>query len=1084
MATESSNVEPNGLIERILAFSIAQRWMVVFGCLAVAAFGVFNFLRLPIDAVPDITNVQVQINTTAPGFSPLEVEQRITYPLETEMGGLPDLDYTRSISRYGLSQVTIVFKDGKDIYFARQLVNERLQQAKDQLPPGVETAMGPISTGLGEIYNYVVDAKQGAKKPDGTEYTPTDLRTIQDWIIRPQLRMVPGVVEVNTIGGFERQFHVLPNPARLMAYGLTFREVMTALATNNNNVGAGYIEKNGEQYLVRTPGQALSSEDIGRIVINSHSGTPVRVSDVAEVKEGKDLRNGAATLNGHEVVLGTTMLLIGENSRSVAERVATKLGEVQKSLPEGVEVRSVYDRSTLVEATIATVEKNLVEGALFVIVVLFLLLGNFKAALVTAFVIPLAMLFTITGMVENKVSANLMSLGAIDFGIIIDGAVIIVENCLRLLAHEQERRGRLLTMQERFSTILAGASEVIRPSLFGTMIIAVVYLPVLTLTGVEGKMFTPMAVTVLMALLGASIFSMTFVPAAIAIFVTGKVKEKENWFMRGARVTYQPLLGLMIKARWIVAPAAAALIVVTGVAASRMGGEFIPSLDEGDAAIQALRVPGTSLTQSLEMQRALEVRLLKIPEVKEVFARTGVAEVATDAMPPSISDGYVLLKPRSEWPDPKKTKAKLMEDVEKAAEEIPGSMYELSQPIQLRFNELISGVRSDVGVKIFGDDLDTLLKVAGEVQTAIQKVPGAADVKTEQVSGLPILTVKLNRPALSRYGVSVGEVQDIVEIAVGGKDAGQVFEGDRRFDIVVRLPEKLRTDIEALKNIPVPLPSPDGNDSVQATPAVLGGAPASRTRYVPLSSLASLEVAPGPNQISRENGKRRIVVTANVRDRDLGSFVGEAQKVIGEQVKLPTGYWIGWGGQFEQLVSATQRLTIVVPIALGLIFVLLFMSLGSFKDAAIVFSGVPLALTGGVAALLLRDIPLSISAGIGFIALSGVAVLNGLVIIAFIQKLREQGRELVEAVKEAALTRLRPVLMTAMVASLGFVPMAIATGPGAEVQRPLATVVIGGIVSSTILTLLVLPALYVLFTRRRKPDPEPESEPTAVAAAS
>ncbi|GLK54092.1 cobalt-zinc-cadmium resistance protein CzcA [Methylopila capsulata] len=1059
------------MIERILAFSIRQRWLVVVGCLAVAALGVFNFLRLPIDAVPDITNVQVQINTTAAGFSPLEVEQRITYPLETEMGGLPNLDYTRSLSRYGLSQVTVVFEDGVDIYFARQLVNERLQQAKDQLPPGTETAMGPISTGLGEIYNYVVDAKPGAKKPDGADYSPSDLRTIQDWIIKPQLRTVPGVVEVNTIGGYERQLHVLPNPARLMAYGLTFRDVMTALSSNNSNVGAGYIERNGEQYLVRTPGQALSGEDVARIVIGSHSGTPIRVSDVAEVKDGRELRNGAATLDGHEVVLGTTMLLIGENSRTVSDRVSTKLDEIRKTLPEGVEARAVYDRSTLVEATIATVEKNLVEGALFVIAVLFLLLGNIRAAIVTAFVIPLAMLFTITGMVENKVSANLMSLGAIDFGIIIDGAVIIVENCLRLLAHEQERRGRLLTMSERFDTILAGASEVIRPSLFGTMIIAVVYLPVLTLTGVEGKMFTPMAVTVLIALLGASLFSMTFVPAAIAIFVTGKVSEKPNWFMRRAGAVYRPLLGASIRLRWPVATAAAALVVVTGLAASRMGGEFIPNLDEGDAAIQALRVPGTSLTQSLEMQTALEKRIVQLPEVKEVFARTGVAEVATDAMPPSISDGYIMLKPRDQWPDPRKSKAALMEDVEKAAEEIPGSNYELSQPIQLRFNELISGVRSDVGVKIFGDDLDTLLKVAGEVQTELQKVPGAADVKTEQVSGLPILTVRLDRNALARYGVTVADVQEIVEIAVGGKEAGQLFEGDRRFDIVMRLPEKLRTDTEALKALPVPLPPADADGGARPTPAAFG-APAAQTRYVPLSSLASLEVAPGPNQISRENGKRRIVVSANVRDRDLGSFVGDAQRQIADGVKLPTGYWIGWGGQFEQLVSATQRLMIVVPIALLLILALLFMSLRSFKDAMLVFSGVPLALTGGVAALLLRGIPLSISAGIGFIALSGVAVLNGLVIIAFIQKLRAEGKELMDAVLEGAMTRLRPVLMTAMVASLGFVPMALATGPGAEVQRPLATVVIGGIVSSTILTLLVLPALYVLFSRRRKPDAE------------
>ncbi|MFG1426217.1 efflux RND transporter permease subunit [Roseixanthobacter glucoisosaccharinicivorans] len=1064
------------MIDAILAFSIRQRWLVVLACLGVAALGAWNFTRLPIDAVPDITNVQVQINTSAPGFSPLETEQRITFPVETAMGGLPGLDYTRSLSRYGLSQVTVVFRDGTDIYFARQLVNERIQQAKDQLPPGVATAMGPVSTGLGEIYMYTVEAKAGAKKPSGEPYSPTDLRTIQDWIIKPQLRTVPGVVEVNTIGGYEREFHVLPNPARLMAYRISFRDVMTALAANNANVGAGYIERNGEQYLVRTPGQVADADEIREIVIGSHSGTPIRIGDVAEVREGKELRTGAATLNGEEVVLGTTMLLIGENSRTVAQRVETRLEEISGSLPDGVIARAVYDRSHLVEATIATVEKNLVEGALFVIAVLFVLLGNIRAALVTACVIPLAMLFTITGMVENKVSANLMSLGAIDFGIIIDGAVIIVENCLRLLAEEQHKRGRLLTRAERFETIFAGSKEVIRPSLFGTMIIAVVYLPVLTLTGVEGKMFTPMAVTVLMALLGAALFSMTFVPAAIALFVTGKVSEHENFIMRGARRLYTPLLDACITYRGGVAVAAAALVIASGFAASRMGGEFIPSLDEGDAAIQALRVPGTSLTQSLEMQEALEKRLLKVPEVKEIFARVGMAEIATDAMPPSISDGYIMLKPRSEWPNPSKPKTELMEDIEKAAEEVAGSNYELSQPIQLRFNELISGIRSDVGVKIFGDDLDTLLQVAGQVQAVLQKVPGAADVKTEQVSGLPMLTVGLNRAAMARYGVSVADVQELIEIAVGGKEAGVLFEGDRRFNIVVRLPEELRTDIEALRALPIPLPP--ANDEDRPVRAIWGTAATSQIRYVPLSSIATLTVSPGPNQISRENGKRRIVVSANVRDRDLGSFVADAQKKVAATVKLPEGYWVGWGGQFEQLVSATQRLAIVVPIALALIFLLLFMSFGSMGDALLVFSGVPLALTGGVAALLLRDIPLSISAGIGFIALSGVAVLNGLVIIAFIQRLRAEGKVILTAVREGALTRLRPVLMTALVASLGFVPMALATGPGAEVQRPLATVVIGGIISSTMLTLLVLPALYVLF-RRESEQPEPLSTAAA-----
>lgn len=1052
------------MIERLIGFSIRQRWLVMLFVLGLTAFGGWNFTRLPIDAVPDITNVQVQINTQAPGYSPLETEQRITFPIETAMGGLPKLDYTRSLSRYGLSQVTIVFQDGTDIYFARQLVNERIQQVKDQLPPGVEVAMGPIATGLGEIYMYTVEAKEGAKAPGGKEFSPSDLRTIQDWIIKPQLRNVPGVIEVNTIGGYERQFHVLPDPGKLMAYKLGFRDVMTALAANNANVGAGYIEKNGEQYLVRTPGQVANISEIEDIVIGSRGGVPVRVKDVAQVSEGKDLRTGAATINGKETVLGTAMLLIGENSRAVAQRVAAKLEEIGKSLPDGVVARAVYDRSHLVEATVKTVEKNLVEGAILVIVVLFLILGNIRAAVVTACVIPLSMAMTITGMVENKVSANLMSLGAIDFGIIVDGAVIIVENCLRLLAEKQHEKGRLLSLQERLDTIRAGSVEVIKPSLFGTLIIAVVYLPVLTLTGVEGKMFTPMALTVLMALGAAALFSITFVPAAVAIVVTGKVSEKENIFMRASKRVYLPLLDRAIRYRKSVAIAAFAVVVLSGFAATRMGGEFIPSLDEGDVALAAIRIPGTSLTQSLDLQMALEKRIKQFPEVKEFFTRTGTAEVATDAMAPSMSDGYVMLKPRSEWPDPEKSKADLVDEIEKAANDIPGSNYEVSQPIQLRVNELISGVRSDVGIKIFGDDLDVLQGAAKQVQSVIQGIRGATDVKTEQVSGLPILTVKLDRRALSRYGLSVGDVQNIVEIAVGGKSVGKLFEGDRRFDIVVRLPEQLRGNLDAIKAIPIPLPAEEPGTST-VTKTSLSGSAGAQPRYVPLSSVASIVSAPGPNQISRENGKRRIVVTANVRERDLGSFVGEAQEAVNQKVKLPPGYWIGWGGQFEQLVSATKRLSIVVPVALLLVLLLLFMSLGSVADALLVFSGVPLALTGGVAALLLRGIPLSISAGVGFIALSGVAVLNGLVIIAFIERLRDEGKTVLEAVHEGAVTRLRPVLMTALVASLGFVPMAIATGAGAEVQRPLATVVIGGIISSTVLTLLVLPVLYILFRK-------------------
>ncbi|HZS56776.1 MAG TPA: CusA/CzcA family heavy metal efflux RND transporter [Bryobacteraceae bacterium] len=1051
------------MIAAIIRFSIRQRFLVLVTAAALAAFGVWNFYQLPIDAVPDITNVQVQVNTKAVGYSPLEVEQRITFPIETAMGGLPRLDYTRSSSRYGLSQVTIIFKDGTDIYFARQLVNERIQEAKDQLPPGTEMSMGPISTGLGEIFLYAVEAKKGALKADGKPFTLTDLRVAQDWIIKPQLRGVPGVVEVNSIGGFEKQFHVLPEPARLMAYKLSFRDVLTALSANNANVGAGYIERNGEQYLVRVPGQVRTLEDISEIVIGSHSGTPVRISDVAEVREGSELRTGAATLNGKETVLGTAMLLIGENSRTVAQRTNAKLRDIARSLPDGIIARAIYDRTHLVEATVATVEKNLIEGAILVTVILFLFLGNFRAALITALVIPLSMLLTFTGMVEYKVSANLMSLGAIDFGIIIDGVVIIIENCMRLLAEEQHRRGRLLTQTERFETILTGASEVANPSLFGMFIIAIVYLPILTLTGVEGKMFTPMAVTVLMCLVGAALCSITFVPAAVAVLVTGKVTEHENILMRTARRVYEPLLDWSIRYKERVVAVAVALSLLTGIAASRMGGEFIPSLDEGDAAIQALRVPGTNLTQSLEMQSALENRLLKIPEVKEVFARVGTAEVATDPMPPSISDGYIILKPRKEWPDPSKSKAEVVETIEKTAADVPGSNYEISQPIQLRFNELISGVRSDVGVKIFGDDLEVLTRTAEQVQTVLQKVKGAADVKTEQIDGLPMLTIKPKREELSRYGISVAEVQGIVEAAVGGKNAGTVFEGDRRYELIVRLPEYLRSDADALKSLPIPLPPREGQAS--AVRALWTSSPLANVRYVPLSVLADIEASPGPNQISRETGKRRIVVTANVRERDLGSFIADAQEQIGAKVRLPEGYWIGWGGQFEQLASATQRLTIVVPIALLLIAVLLFMSLGSAADAALVFSGVPLALTGGIAALLLRGIPLSISAGVGFITLSGVAVLNGLIIIAEIQRLRLEGKKIVDAVHRGIMIRLRAVLMTSLVAPLGFVPMAIATGPGAEVQRPLATVVIGGIISSFVLTLLVLPALYVLLRR-------------------
>jgi len=1040
------------MFERLIRFAIEQRWLVLFLTLGVAAIGVYNYSRLAIDAVPDITNVQVQINVGAPGYSPLETEQRITYPIETVMAGLPGLQQTRSLSRYGLSQVTVIFKDGTDIYFARQLVNQRLQEAKESLPEGITPTMGPISTGLGEIYLWTVEAEPGARKEDGSPYTPTDLREIQDWVIKPQLRNIPGVTEINSIGGFAKEYQVAPNTERLASYGLSLTDIMTALNRNNANVGAGYIERKGEQYLIRAPGQVRSIDDIKDVVLTTVDGQAIRIRDVAEVAIGRELRTGAATDNGQEVVLGTVFMLIGENSRSVSLAVSSRIDAINKTLPPGVQAVTVYDRSNLIDKAIATVKKNLLEGAALVVVILFLFLGNIRAALITAMVIPLSMLFTFTGMVTYKVSANLMSLGALDFGIIVDGAVVIVENCVRRLSHAQEHHRRPLTRSERFHEVFAAAREARRPLLFGQLIIMVVYLPIFALSGVEGRMFHPMALTVVLALLGAMILSVTFVPAAVALFIGKKVSEKENRLMTWAKRRYEPLLDLALRRTPIVLAGAALFVVLCGVVASRMGSEFIPNLNEGDIAIQALRIPGTSLSQSLEMQKQIETRLkAKFPEIERVFARTGTAEIASDPMPPNISDGYIMLKPKDQWPEPRKTSAQLLQAIQEEAAQVPGNNYEFSQPIQLRFNELISGVRSDVAVKIFGDDNDVLNKSAAEVAEVLQAIPGASEVKVEQTTGLPVLTVNIDRARAARYGLSLADVQDTLTIAIGGREAGTFFQGDRRFDIVVRLPEAVRESIPALRKLPIALPKTDAR---------------AQTSYIPLSEVATFDLAPGPNQISREDGKRRIVVSANVRGRDLGSFVADAEAALAEKIKVPSGYWTAWGGTFEQLQSAAQRLQIVVPAALLLVFGLLFAMFGNIKDGLIVFTGIPFALTGGVLSLWLRGIPLSITAAVGFIALCGVAVLNGLVMLSFISGLRDEGKPLDQAVRIGALTRLRPVLMTALVASLGFVPMAIATGTGAEVQRPLATVVIGGIISSTILTLLVLPALYRLVHRK------------------
>ena len=1047
------------MLEAIVRVALARRFLVIGLTFVAAAYGAFQFLRLPIDAVPDITNVQVQINTEAPGYSPLESEQRITFPIETALAGLPRLEYTRSVSRYGLSQVTVVFADGTDIYFARQLVSERVREASSQLPEGLEPELGPIATGLGEIFMFAVESEPGTTDERGEPWTPTALRTLQDWVIKPQLRTVPGVTEVNTIGGYVKEIHVTPRPERLIAHGLTFRDLLEAISRNSVSTGAGYIERNGEQYLVRAPGQLAGLDDVRAIVVGHAGGVPIRVGDIAEVGLGRELRTGAATENGEEIVLGTVFMLIGENSRDVSRRTAAKLEAINESLPEGVVAKTLYDRTDLVDRTIATVQRNLLEGALLVIAILFLLLGNARAAFLTALVIPLTMLITFVGMARSNISGNLMSLGALDFGLIVDGAVIIVENCIRRLAEANHGRSEPLPLGERLELVADATRQVIRPSVFGVLIILIVYVPILALTGVEGKMFRPMAMTVILALVAALVLSVTFVPAAIAILLGGRIAESESRVMRFARIGYERALDFALRRRALVLGSALALLVASAFAGSRMGSEFIPSLDEGDVALHALRIPGTSLTQAVSMQAALERALRSVPEVENTFAKIGTAEVATDPMPPSVADGFVIMKPREAWPDPRKPKDDVVAALEKAVGRVAGNNYEFTQPIEMRFNELIAGVRSDIAVKIFGDDLEALLEAGEAIAKVLEGIPGASDVKAEQVSGLPMLEIKIDRAALARFGLAQEEVQEVVRTAIGGTVAGQLFEGDRRFDIVVRLPENLRADLEALERLPILLPEHSGKAPPERSPHRAAGP---LHAFVPLSAVAKLSIGTGPNQVSRENGKRRIVVTANVRGRDIGSFVAEAEQRIRAEVELPAGYWMTWGGQFEQLESAAQRLQIVVPLALLLIFGILTAVFGSARYAALVFSGVPLAWTGGIFALLARDIPLSISAGVGFIALSGVAVLNGVVMLSFVNELRREGRGVEAAVREGALTRLRPVLMTALVASLGFVPMAISTGAGAEVQRPLATVVIGGIISSTALTLLVLPVLYSL----------------------
>lgn len=1070
------------MVEKILRFSIYHPMAILLFALVVAGYGIYSFTNLPIDAVPDITNNQVQINTTLPGFSPVQTEKQVTYVIETALAGIPGLEMTRSLTRNGFSQVTAIFDEGVNIYFARQQINERLSEIKENLPEGADPKMGPISTGLGEIYMWTVDFKHpagiGAQinegkagwQNDGSYLTPEGellktnvekasyLRTVQDWIVKPQLKGVQGLAGIDSIGGYVRQYNIEPQIESMIALGLTFDDIIENLHKNNVSIGPGYIERAGETFLIKSDERLEASHQIENIVIATRDGMPIRVKDIAQVAIGKEMRTGSASKNGHEAIVGTAMMLIGSNSRTVSQAVDKRLKEINKTLPPDIEVQPVLNRTKLVDSTIHTVSKNLIEGAILVIAILFAFLGYFRAALITAMVIPLSMLMTAIGMVQNHISGNLMSLGAVDFGLIVDGAVIITENCLRRLGLKQHELGRNLDLGERLKEVMAASKEMIQPTVYGQAIIITVYIPILTLSGIEGKMFHPMALTVIFALVSAFILSLTFVPAMIALFVKGTIKEKGNRLVETTKKLYTPILNKILKFPSFVISAASIAVLFSFFLFNHLGEEFVPTLDEIDLAMQSMRIPSTSLTQSTEMQTEVEKMIKSFPEVAYVYSKTGTAEMASDPMPPNLSDTFIILKPRETWPNKNLTKTELIEKLEAKLKTLPGNNYEFTQPIEMRFNELISGVRSDFAAKIYGDDFEAMHQTAEKIGEVLNSIQGAADVKVDQTEGLPVLNVSINRETTSRLGINASDGLEVLAIATGGGKAGQIFEGDRRFDIFVKLSDDLRQDTSALENLPVPLPTSSSNHRSEI-----------HYPHVPLGEIATLTITDGLNEIKREDGKRFIAIQANVRGRDLGSFVEEAKEKIEQQVELPDGYWLGWGGQFENLMSARQRLTIVVPICLTLIFILLFTAFKSFRPALLVFSGVPLALTGGILALWIRDMPFSISAGVGFIALSGIAVLNGLVLISSINHLMEENHELEVSIKEGSLARLRPVLMTALVASLGFIPMALATGAGSEVQKPLATVVIGGLISSTLLTLLVLPALYKKFSGRKAP---------------
>lgn len=1027
------------MINALIRFSISQKLIVLLLVAIMAAAGAYSLINLPIDAVPDVTNVQVQVLTGAPSLAPLEIERQITFPVEVAMSGLPNVEEIRSVSKFGISNVTIVFSDSTDIYFARQLVLERLATAREQIPPNIGSPeMGPIATGLGEIYQYEVKAANG-------KYSATDLRTIHDWNIRRQLMGVPGVTEVNAHGGFGKQYEVRLSPEKLQSYGVSLRDVYEAVTRNNSTVGGGYIVKGSEQYLLRGVGLVEKAEDIANIVVKTgKEGVPVFVKDLGEIVEGKSIRQGAATADGEgEVVTGMAIMLKGENSRTVAERVTQRIAEIRKSLPPGVQIVPFYDRTALVKRTIATVTTNLVEGAILVVVVLLLLLGNWRGALLVATVIPLSMLFAAILMRLFNVSGNLMSLGALDFGLIVDGAVVMVENAVRRRAEAQHNK----SSEPAERTILEACLEVARPVVFAVAIIAIVYLPILSLRGIEGKMFVPMALTVVFALLGSLILSLTYIPAMLSLILRGQVSEKESFLIRWSKQIYKPALAFVMRFRSQVLAAAVVLVLISGVIFPFLGGEFIPRLDEGDILVETILLPSISLKQATKTTTQVEKVGRTFPEVRQVVSKCGAPAVANDSMSLNQCDVFVLLHPPDKW-ETGRTKEDLVEALSKKLEaEVPDAVsFGFMQPIEMRVNELIAGTRGDVAVKLFGDDLEVLAAKGEEIERVLRSVSGAVETKAETTTGLPQLQVKADRAAIARYGLNVEDVNDLVESIFAGKKAGEVFEGEQRFDLVLRLNEDASQTVESVKALL--LTAPNGS-------------------RVPLNEVADVALVEGAAQISRDDTRRRIVVSTNVRDRDIASFVDEAKQRIEKEVQLPPGYFIKWGGEFENLERATNRLLIVVPIALFLIFILLFTTFNSAKQALVIYTGIPFAIVGGVFALALRGMPFSISAGVGFIALFGVAVLNGVVMVSYINKLREEGKSVADAVKEGAETRLRPVLMTALVASLGFIPMAIATSAGAEVQRPLATVVIGGLITSTLLTLLILPTLYQWIERKR-----------------